>query len=124
MSEQIHETTLFEADAGKAEAITEVRREAALLKTGALQNAIFNSANFSSIATDEEGVIQLFNVGAERMLGYAAVDVLDKITPADISDPQEVIARAKALSIELATTITPRLRGIGFQGLARHRRHL
>ena len=72
--------------------------EEALLKTGALQNAIFNSANFSSIATDEKGVIQLFNVGAERMLGYTALEVVDKITPADISDPQEVIARAKALS--------------------------
>ena len=52
--------------------VTEVRREEALLKTGALQNAIFNSAIFSSIATDEKCVIQLFNVGAERMLGYAA----------------------------------------------------
>jgi PAS domain S-box-containing protein len=92
--------------------VTEVRREAALLKTGALQNAIFNSANFSSIATDEKGVIQLFNVGAERMLGYAAAEVVDKITPADISDPQEVIARAKALSYELATPITP-----GFEAL-------
>ena len=87
--------------------VTEVRREAALLKTGALQNAIFNSANFSSIATDEKGVIQLFNVGAERMLGYAAIEVVDKITPADISDPQELIARARALSLELATPITP-----------------
>src|SRR5882762_6855058 len=86
--------------------------EEALLKAGALQNAIFNSANFSSIATDEKGVIQLFNVGAERMLGYTAAEVMDKITPADISDPQEVIARAEALSIELATTITP-----GFEAL-------
>lgn len=92
--------------------VTEVRRAAALLKTGALQNAILNSANFSSIATDEKGVIQLFNVGAERMLGYTALEVVDKITPADISDPQEVIARAKALSIELATPITP-----GFEAL-------
>jgi len=92
--------------------ITEVRREEALLKTGALQSAIFNSANFSSIATDEKGVIQIFNVGAERMLGYAAADVVNKITPADISDPQELIARAVALSAELATTITP-----GFQAL-------
>ena len=92
--------------------VTEVRREAALLKTGALQNAIFNSANFSSIATDEKGVIQLFNVGAERMLGYTALEVVDQITPADISDPQEVIARAKALSFELATPITP-----GFEAL-------
>ena len=92
--------------------VTEVRREAALLKTGALQNAIFNSAYFSSIATDEKGVIQLFNVGAERMLGYAATDVVNKITPAEISDPQEVIARAKELSEELGTTITP-----GFEAL-------
>src|SRR4029453_13573136 len=49
--------------------------EETLLKTGALQNAIFNSANFSSIATDAKGVIQIFNVGAERMLGYTAADV-------------------------------------------------
>ena len=81
--------------------------EEALLKAGALQSAIFNSANFSSIATDAKGVIQIFNVGAERMLGYTAAEVMDKITPADISDPQEVIARAKALSVELATPITP-----------------
>ena len=79
----------------------------ALLTTGALQSAIFNSANFSSIATDAKGVIQIFNVGAERMLGYAAAEVVNKITPADISDPQEVIARAKALSVELGTSIAP-----------------
>jgi PAS domain S-box-containing protein len=88
------------------------RAEEALLKAGALQSAIFNSANFSSIATDAKGVIQIFNVGAERMLGYAAVDVMNKITPADISDPQEVIARAKTLSVELGTPITP-----GFEAL-------
>jgi PAS domain S-box-containing protein len=88
------------------------RAEEALLKAGALQSAIFNSANFSSIATDAKGVIQIFNVGAERMLGYAAAEVMNKITPADISDPQEVIARAKALSVELGTQITP-----GFEAL-------
>ena len=100
-------------DAGAPGEITfEVRRDAALLKTGALQDAILNSANFSSIATDEKGVIQLFNVGAERMLGYTAAEVMNKITPADISDPQEVIARAEALSVELATAITP-----GFEAL-------
>ena len=84
----------------------------ALLKAGALQKAIFNSANFSSIATDAKGVIQIFNVGAERMLGYTAAEVMNKITPADISDPQELIARAKALSVELAAPITP-----GFEAL-------
>ncbi|HEX9128831.1 MAG TPA: PAS domain S-box protein [Gemmatimonadaceae bacterium] len=86
--------------------------EDALLKAGALQNAIFNSANFSSIATDAKGVIQIFNVGAERMLGYTAAEVMNKITPADISDPEEVIARAKALSVELGTPIAP-----GFEAL-------
>ncbi len=91
---------------------SEVRREAALLKTDALQSAIFNSANFSSIATDAKGVIQIFNVGAERMLGYCAADVVNKITPADISDPEEVVARARTLSAELETPITP-----GFEAL-------
>ena len=96
MSSQYHDPVLLE-DTGTVDVVTEIRREAALLKTGALQNAILNSANFSSIATDEKDVIQLFNVGAECMLGYTAAEVVDKITPADISDPQEVIARAKAM---------------------------
>ena len=112
MSDKASISEAHHAVAGSGEIISEVRREAALLKTGALQNAIFNSANFSSIATDEKGVIQIFNVGAERMLGYAAADVLNKITPADISDPQEVIARAKSLSVEIGTPITP-----GFEAL-------
>src|SRR5579864_6324191 len=84
----------------------------ALLKV-ALQNAILTSANFSIIATDERGIVQLFNVGAERMLGYSAEEVVNKLSPSDIHDPEEVIARAKALSLELATPITP-----GFEALA------
>src|SRR6187399_894856 len=103
----LHKKNREAADAGVA-----ARQAEALLTTGALQSAIFNSANFSSIATDAKGVIQIFNVGAERMLGYAAADVMNKITPADISDPQEVIARAKALSVEFATPIAP-----GFEAL-------
>src|SRR5438270_6710692 len=79
----------------------------------ALQNAILTSANFSIIATDEKGIIQLFNVGAERMLGYKAAEVVNRISPSDIHDPLEVIARAQALSRELATTIAP-----GFEALA------
>jgi len=96
----------------RAEGIVESRRQETLLKTGALQDAIFNSAYFSSIATDEKGVIQIFNVGAERMLGYEALDVVNLITPADISDPAELIARAAVLSLELDTPITP-----GFEAL-------
>jgi len=103
----------FQLIYGAARDITESKEaEAALLKAGALQRAIFNSSNFSSIATDAKGVIQIFNVGAERMLGYTASEVVDKITPASISDPREVIAHAKALSRELGTEIGP-----GFEAL-------
>ncbi|HWI12795.1 MAG TPA: PAS domain S-box protein, partial [Burkholderiales bacterium] len=85
----------------------------ALLKAGALQSAILTSAHFSIIATDENGVIQLFNLGAERMLGYTAAEVVNRISPSDIHDPQEVMARADALTAELGTTIAP-----GFEALA------
>ena len=102
----------FDLAAGTQAANNEVLRQDALLKTGALQSAILNSANFSIIATDEKGIIQLFNIGAERMLGYAAVEVVNQVTPAHISDRLEVIARAVVLSRELATPITP-----GFEAL-------
>jgi PAS domain S-box-containing protein len=87
-------------------------RQRQLLKTGALQDAIFNSGNFSSIATDESGVIQIFNVGAERMLGYSAGEVVNRLTPADLSDPLELVDRARALSLELDMPIRP-----GFEAL-------
>jgi PAS domain S-box-containing protein len=95
-----------------ADAGLDLRPAKAPPKTAALQDAIFNSANFSSIATDAKGVIQIFNVGAERMLGYAAADVINRITPADISDPQELIGRARALNLEFGTPIAP-----GFEAL-------
>jgi PAS domain S-box-containing protein len=86
--------------------------EASLVKANALQTAMFHSTNFSSIATDANGVIQIFNVGAERMLGYCADDVMNKSTPADLTDPADVIARAKALTSEMHTDIAP-----GFEAL-------
>lgn len=51
------------------------------------------------------------------MLGYTAAEVMNKITPADISDPQEVITRAKALSAELGTKITPGFEALVFKAL-------
>ncbi|HSV35204.1 MAG TPA: ATP-binding protein [Ramlibacter sp.] len=100
-------------DDATADGVTQARSALALLKAGALQNAILTSANFSIIATDEKGIIQLFNVGAERMLGYAADEVVNRISPSDIHDPQEVTQRAETLTRELGTTIAP-----GFEALA------
>ena len=112
------------SESAKAAGITELRREAALLKTGALQNAILTSANFSIIATDEKGIIQLFNVGAERMLGYEAGEVVNRIRPSDIHDPEEVMARAQALKLRARDHHYTGLRGAGLQGLARDRGYL
>jgi PAS domain S-box-containing protein len=88
------------------------QQQESFLISGALQNAILRSATFSSIATDAKGVIQIFNAGAEHMLGYAAADVINKVTPADLSDPDELLVRAKALSAEAQTAIAP-----GFEAL-------
>src|SRR6202049_1400903 len=113
MSAKTYEPAASDDDvAGALDVGDEIGRKQALREAGALQSAIFTSVNFSSIATDAKGVIQIFNVGAERMLGYAAADMMNKITPADISDPQEIIARAQALSVELQTEIAP-----GFEAL-------
>ena len=90
----------------------EYAAQQALRQVSTLQNAIFNSANFSSIATDAQGVIQIFNVGAQRMLGYTAPEVINHITPANISDQQELVVRAAALSQENGTQIAP-----GFEAL-------
>jgi PAS domain S-box-containing protein len=93
----------------------ELHQVTALLKTEALQDAIVTSANFSSIATDENGIVRIFNAGAERMLGYTASEVIGKLTPADISDPLEIIARAASLSQELGTVIAPGYEALVFK---------
>ena len=67
----------FQKSTAEADVNSDSGHTDALLKTGALQSAIFNSANFSCIATDAKGVIQIFNVGAERMLGYTAAEVMN-----------------------------------------------
>jgi len=91
------------------------RRRLGLLKAGSLQNAILNSARFASIATDEKGVIQIFNAGAKRMLGYTGAEVVNRITPADLFDPLEAAERAKALSFEFATAIAPGFEALTFK---------
>jgi PAS domain S-box-containing protein len=66
------------------------RRKSNPLSAGALQNALLESTGFSCIATDEKGLVQIFSAGARRMLGYAQADVVNRLTPADFSDPLTV----------------------------------
>lgn len=69
--------------------------EETLSDTMTLQKAILDSANYSIISTKPDGIIQAFNRGAEKMLGYSADKVIDKVTPAKIHDLQEVVEEAK-----------------------------
>src|SRR4029453_3915939 len=120
MSAKIYDPAFPDDDiVGTLDVGDEVRSKEALREARALQTAIFNSVNFSSIATDANGVIQIFNVGAERMLGYTAAEVMNQITAGNISDPHEVIARAEALSVELGTPITPGFEALVFKASRR-----
>jgi PAS domain S-box-containing protein len=83
------------------------RADGAVVRTAALQSAIFNSSNFASIATDLDGTVQLFSLGAERMLGFAAADVVRRNATTDFVDPTELALLASQRSIELGRHVAP-----------------
>jgi PAS domain S-box-containing protein len=114
MNQNIRVASLVHGVAGD-EIRADLQHQEALKKNNTLQNAILQSASFSLIATDEKGMIRFFNAGAERMLGYAAAEVVDKIDPADLHDLDELMARADALSLEFGARIEPGFEAIAFK---------
>ncbi len=62
-----------------------------------LQSVLASSSEVSIIATDRDGLIVLFNPGAERMLGYAAEDVVGRHTPTLFHAPEAMIERKREL---------------------------
>jgi signal transduction histidine kinase/DNA-binding response OmpR family regulator len=107
--------TIADDEARTSEFAADMPRNAAPLDTEVLQKAILSSADFAIIATDAKGIVQVFNAGAERLLGYAASDVINKMAPSELRDPLEVIARTERLSAEFATTITPGFGALTFK---------
>jgi signal transduction histidine kinase len=84
-----------------------VRWPNARLKSEAFQNAILRSAKLAAMATDAAGIIQLFNLGAELLLGYTAAEVVDRVAVVDLHDQHELTVRARLASLELSTAIAP-----------------
>nr|WP_232848813.1 PAS domain S-box protein [Bowmanella yangjiangensis] len=72
-----------------------------------LQKAILAQAGHAVIASDLEGTIVMFNPAAEKMLGYAAKDIIGKQTPAIFHLEWEVVQRAEQFSQELQEDIQP-----------------
>ncbi len=70
-----------------------------------LQGVLRAATRVSIIATDSQGVIQVFNPGAERILGYAAHEVVGRHTPALIHLDEEMEARGRELSERLGRRV-------------------
>lgn len=88
--------------------VTDIKqKESALQEATALKQAMLDATNVSIIATDQQGLIKIFNRGAEQLLGYRAEEVIGKMTPMELHVESEVIERAKALSKVLGETIPP-----------------
>lgn len=87
--------------AGGVQDVTEARRTTRELnRTRDLFAGVLNAATEQSIiATDPQGLITVFNTGAERMLGYSAQEMIGT-SPERLHDPDEIRARAEELGIE------------------------
>ena len=112
MQRKNHNPIPYNSLAGTTESIPGNQLHEAFLKTGDIQTAILNNAHILAIATDNKGIIQLFNIGAEQMLGYQSAEAINKIKLTSLFDQQALAVRAKALTIELGTPVTT-----GFEAL-------
>ncbi|PKO43075.1 MAG: hypothetical protein CVU31_13795 [Betaproteobacteria bacterium HGW-Betaproteobacteria-4] len=82
-------------------------RENDLQRATRFQRAILDNVAYGIISCTPDGTVTSFNPAAERLLGYTADEVVGKKTPEIWHDPEELAARALALSKELNATIQP-----------------
>ncbi|MCC6214762.1 MAG: PAS domain S-box protein [Polyangiaceae bacterium] len=73
--------------------------EAALAAAHAWQHAILETAPIAIVSTDEWGTIQTFNPAAERLLGWAAAEVVGERTPVGFYEPAELARCASELAL-------------------------
>ncbi|MES2354048.1 MAG: PAS domain S-box protein [Pseudomonadota bacterium] len=82
-----------------------------------LQSVVDAASEFAIIVTDLDGMIRMFSAGAEKMLGYAAQELVDKQTPAIIHLREEVMSRAAELTVQRGHSIE------GFDTFVEQARH-
>ncbi len=70
-----------------------------------LQSVLDAATEVSIIATDPQGLITVFNRGAERILGYSTEEMIGKQTPAIIHLPEEVAEHSQALTARFGRQI-------------------
>lgn len=81
------------------------RNEASKTKE-ALESVLSSATEISIIVTDADGLIMMFNRGAERMLGYTSEEMVGKQTPAIIHEQQETERRGRELTLELGYPVS------------------
>jgi len=75
--------------------LQQARQDAAEMRQR-LQAVVDASDEVAVIATDVNGVINLFNTGAQKLLGYAAEDVIGRLDLGQFHDPDEMRAYLQA----------------------------
>lgn len=65
-----------------------------------LNNVLQAASEISIIATDNKGIITVFNKGAEKLLGYNSKEVIGKKTPDFVHLAEEIENRSKELTKE------------------------
>ncbi|MCL1101312.1 PAS domain S-box protein [Shewanella saliphila] len=74
--------------------------------TSLLTNVLDAASEIAIISTDNNGIITIFNRGAELLLGYSAAEIVGKVSPAILHSPAEIRARAEELSEEFGEEIS------------------
>ncbi|WP_340680937.1 CHASE domain-containing protein [Paraglaciecola sp.] len=83
------------------------QRTKQISQVSAVQRSILDGAGYAIIATDEDGLITVFNPAAEALLGYSAQEVIGTYSPATFHIVEEVVAKAEMLSKEFGYTVEP-----------------
>ncbi len=91
--------------------------EAELIKASQLQRAVLDGTAYSIVGTTVDGTIQVFNAGAEKMLGFRRDEMVGQCTLAAIHVLAEMETRSAELSLELGRSVEP-----GFGALVAHAR--